>query len=69
MLFSAIGVCEAPLSTQERHWQRGCGKAGYSQPLASGELTSCKRWSPGGMAKMITAEPRQPLTRDAYRYA
>jgi hypothetical protein len=37
------------------------GKAGYSQRLATGELTSYERESLCGMAQTITAEPRQPL--------
>jgi hypothetical protein len=38
-------------------------KAGGSQRRASGELTHCERGSLSGMAKMITAEPREPLGR------
>jgi hypothetical protein len=59
---------EIPIA-QERDCCGVAWKAGFAQPLASGELASCERGSFYGMAQTITAEPRQPLHLDANSYA
>src|SRR6266852_6724407 len=54
------GKFAATCKRREKDCSGVARKAGFSQRLASGGLTSCERGSRCGMAQTITAEPRQP---------